>query len=476
MINILFKALGVIMSKATDFEENWDNITFRLCYYTDIQYELQNLFNAINDYNELSLLRITADGDDVEIEEVDDFMDSKLNVMINKHKLKKQNDYHIQYFYNINYFENWLKKQKPFTKVEFDKIKIIVNEFQFTFSGPNFLVSNNWDMGFDNKDLSDIPDDDMLYEYVTIPSGRNITFNTKKYLITCICGYDHSENSSDASKRCYDICLRNTAATLCVTFVSELDDNLAVLQGIRRVKLPLYNSSVKVKLDTVNLLVEIVEWIYGNQSQTKIKIKSKLLLDRITLDVDSEKSLLDNLPLILRNSFDQAKERYHFVMLERRDDYAKELRNLLKDIKSQSDLYTAKIRSLLNNLLRDVLAGLLFVGFTLFTKFDQINILILKEKLVDVLFKALTVYFFTSAVLQILSGVNDLWLSRRELKYWCNTTRELMPKKELDEHINETLNSRLNWTIFFYIIITAVYLCICYISWNFPCIWKRYLN
>ena len=47
----------------------------------------------------------------------------------------------------------------------------------------------------------------------------------------------------------------------------------------------------------------------------------------------------------IERNYEQAKERYSFVMLERRDAYAKELAILLKDLKQQSELYSAKLRT-----------------------------------------------------------------------------------------------------------------------------------
>lgn len=73
-------------------------------------------------------------------------------------------------------------------------------------------------------------------------------------------------------------------------------------------------------------------------------------------------------------------------MLERRDAYAKELTNLLKDLKAQSDLYSSKVRSLLGNLTRDVLAGILLIGFTMFTKFTEIEKLSRYENIINIIF------------------------------------------------------------------------------------------
>jgi hypothetical protein len=174
------------------------------------------------------------------------------------------------------------------------------------------------------------------------------------------------------------------------------------LQGVKKIKVPLYNDDTKVDLKLSLLLKEIVEWIYQDVDGTKIDIRRKLFIDRITLDMDYEQPLLNGLSLIAKNAFEQAQERYKFVMLERRDAYARELTMLLKDLKQQSEIYSSKLRSFLSNLTRDVLAGILLVGFTLFTKFTEIEILTKHEKLINFIFKG---FFSVRLTIRLLSDL-----------------------------------------------------------------------
>lgn len=162
-------------------------------------------------------------------------------------------------------------------------------------------------------------------------------------------------------------------------------------------------------------------------------------------------------------------------MLERRDTYAKELASLLKDLKVQADLYSSKIRSLLNSFTRDVLAGILLVGFTLFTKFAEIEILA-KYNLIEVIFRGLAIYFIISAVMQLITGISDLCLSKRELKYWRKCISETIPKKELDEHVRKSLTPRWWTTGIIYGLLIILYSFVIYITWTFPSIWSKILN
>ena len=260
---------------------------------------------------------------------------------------------------------------------------------------------------------------------------------------------------------------------LCGTFVNELDGSSVVMQGVKRIKVPLYNDKTKVDLKLSLLLKEIVEWIYQDSDDAKIDIRRKLFLDRITLDIDYEQPLLNGLSSIAQNAFEQAKERYSFVMLERRDAYAKELTTLLKDLKQQSELYSSKLRSFLGNLTRDVLAGILLVGFTLFTKFAEIEVLSKHETLINVIFKGLAIYFIASALMQMITDISDVILSKRELNHWGKCTSETIPKKELDGHIKKSLNPRFWTTSIIYLLLISLYGVIAFVAWHFPEIWNN---
>ena len=125
----------------------------------------------------------------------------------------------------------------------------------------------------------------------------------------------------------------------------------------------------------------------------------------------------------------QAKERYGYILLDRQDAYVKELRLALKEFKSQADLYVSKQRTLISNLMRDVLAGLLLVGFTLFTKFTEIEKLKGHEGIINAIFKGLAAYFIISSLMQVVNDIIDMVLSNRELRYWSNNMSSLWPKK-----------------------------------------------
>lgn len=467
MLQDIFKQLDKIISKGGGFTEVWGNITVDIGYYSDLLTDIRRLSVCLEAYSNLLVPQIKVDSDLIAIDEIDDYSGCHFEIIINKINLKTIDDYKVQFFYNLEHFEDWLKSIHPFKKLPYSKLKIIVHELNTSCGGPNLLITGDFDEVFDLQDDL-LPTDSLISDHVLIPNGQDLAYNVHQYLITFV-----NKRKSNPKTNYFDFCLIYSCATLCGTFVNELDGTSVILQGVKRIKVPLYNDNTEVDLKFSLLLKEIVEWIYQDKDNAKIDIRRKLFLDRVTLDIDYEQPLLNELPLIARNAFDQAKERYNFVMLERRDAYAKELAILLKDLKLQSELYSTKLRSLLGNLARDVLAGILLVGFSLFTKFKEIEALLKYETLINLIFKGLALYFIASALMQLITDISDVILSKRELNYWSKCTSETMPKKEIDGHMRKSLNPRLLVTSIIYLLLITLYAIIAYVTWRFPELWNE---
>lgn len=470
MFQDIFKQIDKIVYNGGGFSEVWGNLTIRIDYYSQLQEDVQDLYNYLKTYSELLIPQVCVDSDFIEIDEIEDYTGSHFTIVVNKTNLKTIEDYNLQFFYSLDYFEDWLKNISPFNKLPYLKLKIIVNELNISCGGTNLLITGDYKETFDSQDNL-LPNDSLISNHVLLPNGGNLSHNVHAYLITFV-----SKRKSKPKTKYYDFSLIYSCSTLCGTFVNELDGESVVLQGVKRIKVPLYNDKTKVDLKLSLLLKEIVEWIYQDTDDAKIDIRRKLFLDRITLDIDYEQPLLNGLALIAQNAFEQAKERYSFVMLDRRDAYAKELTVLLKDLKQHSELYSSKLRTFLGNLTRDVLAGILFVGFTLFTKFTEIEILFKHEKLINLIFKGLALYFIASALMQIIADVSDVILSKKELNYWSKCISETMPKKELDSHIRKSLNPRFWTTSMIYLLLIFLYGVIAFVAWHFPKIWNEILK
>ena len=179
----------------------------------------------------------------------------------------------------------------------------------------------------------------------------------------------------------------------------------------------------------------------------------KLLLERITLDIDYSLPYFQGLYTIIENATTQAKERYSFIIYDRKDLYQKELKDILKDIKELTDIISAKIRTLLSNLLRDFLATIILVGITLFSKVDEMK----DNKLISCVFISFGIYFLISAAFQSVVDSFDIYNSYKELDYWKLISREYMSKDEYKRHIKKTFTRRLKYNIPIYLVILLIY-------------------
>lgn len=198
-----------------------------------------------------------------------------------------------------------------------------------------------------------------------------------------------------------------------------------------------------------------MQWVYETGERADLRLK--LLLERITLDVDFNESYPHALCFIIKGAFTQAKERYSFITYERKDKYDKELKDLLNDTKKLCDSYSSKIRGVLSNLLRDVLAAFIMIGITQLSKVSDLQQL-KDNNLIKYVFIAFGWYFIVSAVFQLVIDALDVVRSYKELKYWKQLTKEYMIKSEYDSHIKATVLKRLWWSAPFYVVLILVYI------------------
>jgi len=252
------------------------------------------------------------------------------------------------------------------------------------------------------------------------------------------------------------------------------EDDKIIIRGVRRLDLNFCGEKdIYIGLDYNDLLLDAVQWVYRETEKRELRLK--LLLERITLDIDLKIPFINGLQFVIKDSLQQAKERYSFIVYERKDLYQKELKELLKDLKAISDLYSGKVRSLLSNLLRDVLAAFLLIGITLFSKSTEIEKLI-ESNLINYIFKAFAGYFLLSAIFQFVVDFFDIVRSESEFSYWKNVSKEYMTQSEFNEHKSKTLDQRSSGSKTLYIIVLACYIIVAIICWNFTYIWGSLIN
>lgn len=245
------------------------------------------------------------------------------------------------------------------------------------------------------------------------------------------------------------------------------------IKGTKRLDLPLEDPLDPIMNEVGAKLTETVSWIYEERAETR----QKLIADPLSIDLDPNKSLVSGLSKYLGNALKQAKDRYAFVILDRKDAYYKELRDIMKDVRAQADLYANKIRDLINALFRDLLGVLILIGLSLIAKFDPTKITSLGSSPEIVLFfRALSGYFVLSFFFQLISHSRDVSLSWSESNGWLDLMRDYTSDAELEERFRKPLKAR---RLTFWVAVFAVgtlYIALAFISWNFSLITKWLLH
>jgi hypothetical protein len=458
------------ISKKELFNENWGNITFfgtysnqNKSYFKDINDELAKLSiqNSIHFF-----IENTEKKCQYFIEELQGGDNWKLN--INKNILLKKTEAY-NFFYSEHKLIDWIKQTNPFScdyPFNDKKINIIVNGLKDNFGGNKFVVCNS--------DYQYMDDTNVVWNNYdeTLIMDNIHTISNSIFIIKPLNHFLTFGKVTDVSKYFY----RNSILVLLASLCNEIYENGdIILRGYRRMPMKLGFGYVgnEISVEYQTQLSDAVKWVY--QSTERCDLRLKLLLERVTLDIDYSLPYFQGLFNIIKEATNQAKERYSFIIYDRKDLYLKDLKELLKDLKTLSELYSNKLRSLLSNLLRDVLAAFILVGITLFSKTTEI-VKLFENKLIEYVFIAFGSYFVISAIFQIITDSFDLFRSNKEFDYWKNITKEYMPQKDFNKHKSKVLTKRVNGTIIIYAIVALCYFAIAFVCFNFPCIWNKIIN
>lgn len=357
---------------------------------------------------------------------------------------------------------NWLNKLNPLSQEnplnKFAPINIIIKGLSLSFGG-QYLYFVPPDIQYASKIHNNpfvLPTLDKVKESVHFVTSDNIGFNPNAYIIT----------EGDYSSALAALLLKQSSFVMSVCLVNEFySAEQVVLDGLKRTTLKLADRAVVCSYLFNQQLASIVSWMY----EDRVTTRKKLFNERLTLELNPANTLLSSLEEFGLAAFEQAKERFNFVILDRKDAYLKELKDLLKDLRGQSDLYSTKIRTLLNNFLRDVLAAIVLIGFTIFTKFTD-NLALNKHDLLDKVFTGLGIYYLVSIAFQAIIDWADIGVTNKELKYWKKVTKELIPDREFEKHLKDSLQGRRCSLKILYPLIAILYIaiaiaCFCYASY-----------
>ncbi|MDP2102684.1 MAG: hypothetical protein Q8J59_11645 [Methylotenera sp.] len=421
-----------------------------------------------------------SSGDPIDVNDRDDYSDffnESWSIILGKtaliNKLPVRENAQIVIFFSTQRFSNWLLTLDPFTKnserdPDFSEpVTIYVNGLQESFGGPSIWVMPiGAEKPVDIKETK-LPESSDVHSLIHINSDCLMSVCPKGWALN----WGNMEQP-EAKKFAY-----LSAMVLSACLVQELkrtENNLVVtLRGTKLIS-PVLNAK-GYEEDVVSFLptlIETVEWVYSEREETRLK----LITDRLSIDISQEQTLLSGMKMYLAEALKQARDSYSFVILERKDAYHKEMRELMKDMKAQADLYAAKVRDLVSSLTRDILGVLVFLGFSFIGKFDDDRLkVLLSSGELSLLMKFMAGYLVLSLILQLATHWRDAHLSYSESKKWLSVLQNYTSRDDNQQRFTAPIDQRRS-TFFIAMIITSVlYLLLALLIWNLPFVAKLLL-
>lgn len=466
--------LNSISLLSTFKKESWSSLTLSGKYserYTKSYFtQMYDSFNEIGISNAITsyvdndpypieeFIEILGDGDNWEIH-------INKNVWLNKFDA---NGIVHTFFLFKQEFLNWAKDTDPFkpeNPFNENRIHIYVFDLEESFGGPNFYVNSSDNIEGWESDINININTTLIESAIRIRCHEEYIIAPQKHIVTL--GY-----VTEYSKYFY----RNAISVLLTSLCDEaLSDKEIIIRGHRilRVQLGGDNFSIDELYDYQGTLISIVQWIF--EKEENCSVKKNLFTDRVSLDLESCTNLYDGLKTGIKNIGPQIKEQYNFILLDRKTEYQNELKNLLNDIKSITDAFSDKVRSILSNLLRDVLAALVLVGITLFSQVDELKNLS-ENNLINYVFDAFGIYFLASIVLQGVFDYMDIIKSVKDLEYWKDITHNYISKSQFNIYKQRTLGKRFKQMVSYYIIIALFYVGISIACFNYSSICSKFLT
>lgn len=466
---VLRDIINPFIAEQLVINESWGFLTLKGEKKNITIEDFNKLYSFLLTANKPNALKIKLDNDDISSDDLADFISNNTaynswEINLNKSSLLSNDLGKTSYFFvQHDKFIEWLSGLDPFSEENpFHKsspLQIFVYGISQPILGQSFQILPFGHSAQTNTTQFKVPQATEVNKIVHSVSAKEIIINPSHFVFTS------SSSETEIENKLYKLAALTLAASVVNEFYSV---ERITVDGIRRIEMKLFENTDIISKKEYQSLLKLVTWIYEEKTTTR----QKLFSDRITLELDESKSFVFALSQHLENSLLQAEQRYNFVILERKDKYISELKDLLKDIRNQSDLYSQKIRTLLNNLLRDVLAAVVLVGFTLFTKFSD-NIQLDKELLLTYVFNGLALYYVASILFQAIVDFTDIYVSSKEILYWKNATKELLPEKEFTKHIENSLKGRKRSLWIIYSLIALMYLSVSLACYKFPVYFKK---
>lgn len=360
-------------------------------------------------------------------------------------------------------FISWANQLTPTRTLgcDFNKpLTIYIKDLSEAFGGGTlkFIPADSEEAVFTDESNVTLPSEAQVRSIVRITSGNYIHLNPSSIALTW---GNRDQPEAMPFKRFF-------MAVLVLCFAQEVyvrNDELRVtLRGTKNLDSNLTsNWEFDISTQTLDDTVAAVSWMF----QERVETRQKLLTDRLSLDITSSSPFVNGVSEHINHALNQAKERYGFVILDRKDAYLKELKDVMKDVRTQSDLYANKVRDLVSTLLRDVLAVLFLVGVSLIAKLNTTEVInSVNNTQLFIFFKVLAIYFLISITLQAVSHWRDVSLAKSECERWLQLTHDYLTKEVVDDNFTRPLNKRRNMFYLFASISIIIYFCLACLSWN----------
>ncbi len=471
LLNDLNNCLIPICYHAGEIIEYWDRLDITGNQYADLQDDLSILLRTVTS----SSLTVRVNDDAVDISSLKQMSEDGIpfenwQILLNKegaiHPDGVENDIHTIWFMNNEGFSKWVSSIEPFNSEnnilrQHRATRILVCGFEHAFGGPALAIDNinaqaipeNWPLKYEG------PDEDAVKRQVHILSHDGALLSPSPFLLSW------GDIDSDIAQPFRFLSGKSLVTCLTQEFY---DTKRIVLKGTRRLELPLaIDSDLIPSASDLNKLWKAVQWVYEERSE----VRAALITDRLSLDLSNGQSLLAGACKFINDALTQSIEQYKFVIQDRKDAYAKELRELLKDVQHQAGLFSEKIRSIMNSLLRDVLAALLLISLGLFSRVGKSKE-VLESDEANLLFKALAFYLAISLFLQVFIHLRDLYLTNKELRYWTKATRTQIGIDEIKKYLSDPIKDR-RWSFYGMLtILSLIYIILSFMSWNFQYLLK----
>jgi hypothetical protein len=380
-------------------------------------------------------------------------------------KVSARHDEQTVLFFSLEGMIAWATTRDPFISTaqfepDFSKpVTLRVNGLTSAFGGPELWVLP---LHGDQPTFvagSQLPETAAVNDVIHLNVDKLVKVSPRGWALTW------GDLESSAAKPWRRLSCMVLAACLVQELRRSANNTDVTIRGTKRVSVSLVEGSADCSRGLLEQLIDAVQWVYAERPETRLK----LVMDRLSIDINDKQSFLTGLEVHLAEALKQAQDSYAFVILERKDAYYKEMRDLMKDMKAQADLYAAKIRDLVASVTRDILGVLVLLGFSFLGKFDATNLKnLLASGELALLLKFLAGYLVLSCTLQMITHWRDAQLALAESQKWMGLLRNYTSKADSEDQFMAPIKRR-RLTLWIALAISALLYAILAIAvWKLP--------